>query len=316
VAPEPAPKPAVRVPLSAGFVVLWLAALLLLAPTARAQSGGIQTFAGETLFAQGTRVSLTSFLERKGTLRAGSGSLADPTHRRLTEQREVLGIDHGLLRNLTFTVLLPRVSRRMTSTGATQRSTGLGDVALMTKWRFMHQTRERGATHLSLVTGVEAPTGETRERDNGALLPPGLQPGSGSWNPFAAVVLTSSQGLWRFDASVFHQLKRTGSQHYNQGDVTVLEAAVAYRFLHQRYPGHAASARLGLQWRRKGRDRAAGGAVLASGSEELFLRSGIGWHPTPAWDVSFSYDVPLRQDVRAVQLATDSRLRLAVGLRF
>jgi hypothetical protein len=289
---------------------------LLLAPAAAAQSGGIETFAGETLFAEGTRVSLTSLVERKDTLRSGTSSVRDPLNRSFTERREVLGVDHGLSRNLTFTLLVPRVSRRLSSTAGNLRGEGLGDVAVMTKWRFMHHTQELGATHVSLVTGVETPTGETREHDGGVRLPPGLQPGSGSWDPFAAVVATASRGLWRYDASIFHKLNRTGDQRFDEGDLTVLDAAVAYRFLHERYPGPSASGRLGLQWRHKERDDAAGRTVLASGGEELFLRSGLSWHPTPAWDVSISYDVPLRQDARATQLTTDSRLKLAVGLRF
>jgi len=291
-------------------------AALLLASSVSAQSGGIETFAGETLFAEGTRVSLTSLVEQKDTLRSGTSSVKNPRNLSYTERREVLGIDHGLSRNLTFTLLVPRVSRRLSGRAGALRGEGLGDVAVMTKWRFLHHTQERGATHVSLVTGVETPTGETREHDGGVRLPPGLQPGSGSWDPFAAVVATASRGLWRFDASVFHKLNRTGDQRYDEGDLTVLEAAVAYRFLHEQYPGPSASARLGLQWRHQERDHAAGRKVLASGAEEYFLRSGISWHPAPAWDLSISYDVPLRQDVRATQLSTDSRLKLALGLRF
>lgn len=290
--------------------------LPLLAPGLAAQSGGIELFAGETLFAEGTRVSFTSLVEHKGTVRAGTSSVNDPFDLDYTERREVLGVDHGVHRNVTLSLLVPRVSRRLGSTLGTLRGEGLGDVALMSKWRFHHSTREQGATHYSLVTGVETPTGETREHDGGVRLPPGLQPGSGSWDPFAAVVATRSEGLWRFDASLFHKLNRTGDQRFDAGDLTVAEAAVAYRFWFERYPGPTASARIGLQWRDEERDKAATGTVLASGGEELFLRTGLSFHPAPAWDVSFSVDVPLRQDVRAVQLTTDSRVKLAVGLRF
>ena len=85
---------------------------LLLVPAASAQSGGIELFAGETLFAEGTRVSLTSLVEKKRTLRAGSSSVADPLDLEFTERREVFGVDHGLNRDLTLSVLVPRVSRR------------------------------------------------------------------------------------------------------------------------------------------------------------------------------------------------------------
>lgn len=47
--------------------------LLLLAPAVDAQDGGIEVFAAETLFASGTRVSLTHIYESKGSLRRGTG---------------------------------------------------------------------------------------------------------------------------------------------------------------------------------------------------------------------------------------------------
>jgi hypothetical protein len=290
--------------------------LLVFAPGLAAQSGGIELFAGETLFAEGTRVSFTSLVEHSDSLRSGTSKVADPADLSFTERREVLGLDHGLHKDLTVSMLVPWVSKRFSSTAGALRADGLGDVALMTKWRFHQDLRELGTTHFSLVTGVEAPTGETREKQGGVRLPPGVQPGSGSWDPFAALVTTRSQGLWRLDGMLFHKLNRTGDQGLDRGDLTVVEGAVAYRFWHERYPGPTASARVGLQWRHEERDRVNGSKVLASGSEELLLRTGLGFHPTPAWDVSLSLDVPLRQDVRATQLTLDSRLKLAVGLRF
>ena len=48
-----------------------LLALPLSAPSL-AQQGGIEVFAGETLFEQGTRISISHIHTRKGTLREGS----------------------------------------------------------------------------------------------------------------------------------------------------------------------------------------------------------------------------------------------------
>ena len=49
---------------------------------------------------------------------------------------------------------------------------------------------------------------------------------------------------------------------------------------------------------------------------ELLLRTGLGWHPKPNWDVSLAFDVPLYQDYEGTQLGLDYRTFIAVGLRF
>ena len=73
----------------------------------------------------------------------------------------------------------------------------------------------------------------------------------------------------------------------------MLEVAAAYRFLHRKYPGPSASARIGLQWRHDGRSELDGLSLSDSGSDELRLRPGLGWHPKPNIDISLSVDIPL-----------------------
>lgn len=286
------------------------------APAAWAQSGGIEIFAGETLFAEGTRVSLTGLQEVKGTLRSGSHRVNDPLNRKTIQNRTVLGLDHGVAQQLTLSALLPWVQHRGHTIAGNVRSEGAGDAAVLAKWRFFAWYAEQQALSMSLVAGTEAPTGETHAQDNGVRLPPSLQPGSGAWNPFGALVATWDHGLFRTDGLLLHKRNGRGDQHKQVGDLTVVGLDVGYRFLHTQYPGPTASAKAGLQWRHSDQDRVSGNTVSSSGGDELRLRTGLGWHPTPAWDVTLSYEMPLRQDVHGTQLVVDHRASLAVGLRF
>jgi len=84
-----------------------------------------------------------------------------------------------------------------------------------------------------------------------------MQPGSGAWNPFAAVSATLDIARLRFDARAFYKRHGEGAQDLQPGDFVSLEVDAAYHFLHTRYPGPTASAKLGLQWRRQDRDELA-----------------------------------------------------------
>ena len=281
-----------------------------------AQEGGIEVFAAGTLFAEGTRVSLSHIYKREGTLYQGSSEVPDPLDRVFEEHRIVAGVDHGFRPDLTVSALLPFVTKELTSNAGDVRSSGLGDLAVLAKFRAYKDDWKRGAFHLSAIGGLEIPTGKTSETDNGFRLPPELQPGLGSWNPFLGLSTNVNLDRLRLDALAFYKLNTEGAQDFEKGDFFSLAIGGAYRFLHTKYPGATASARLGLQWRHEGQARVAGATIANSGSDELLLRPGLAWHPKPNIDISLVVDVPLYQDVEGQQLGLDYRTFLALGIRF
>ena len=131
-----------------------------------------------------------------------------------------------------------------------------------------------------------------------------------------AVSANLNRGRARFDAVAFYKLNTEGSQDFEKGDFVSLEVDAAYRFLHTKYPGPTASAKLGLQWRHDGRDTTSGDKLSNTGTTALLARTGITWHPTPASDVSLSVDLPIHQRVNGKQLGLDNRVFVAVGIRF
>lgn len=302
--------------LRSSLLVLGPAFLFLSQGVAHSQEGGIEVFAAGTLFDQGTRVSVSHIFKRSASLVRGRDEVSDPLDQVLEEHRLVAAVDHGLRPELTLSALFPFVSKRFDSNAGDVDSAGVGDVALLAKYRAYKRDWKRGALNVSLIGGLELPTGETSARSGGARLSPGLQTGQGSWNPFFGLATNVNLNRLRFDALAFYKLNTEGSQDFEKGDFLVLEVDAAYRFLHTKYPGPTASAKLGLQWRHEGRATQSGGAIANSGSDELRLRSGLGWHPAPNIDITLAVDVPLYQDFNGTQLGLDYRTFLAVGIRF
>jgi hypothetical protein len=286
------------------------------ATPAAAQEGGIEVFAAETLFATGTRVSVTHIEKRKGTLYDGGDAVSDPLGRVLDERKIVAAVDHGLRADLTLSALLPILEKELESSGGDLRSSGVGDFAVLAKYRLYKQDWRRGAFHVSGIGGVEVPTGSTSERDGGARLAPGLQPGLGAWNPFFGLSLNLNLDRFRFDALAFYKENTEGAQDFEKGDFLALEVDAAYRFYHAKYPGPSASAKVGLQWRHEGSAELDGASVVDSGSEELRLKTGLGWHPRPGIDISLSYALPIHEDYDGQQLGLDHRVSLGIGVRF
>jgi len=306
-----------------GRLALALAALCLLAfrgSPALSQEGGIEVFAAETLFDQGFRISQSHLYQRSGELYSGSSRIGDAQDRVFQEHRSVTGIDYGILPGLTLSALLPVVYKQQEQLSGggreTLESSGLGDIAFLGKYRIYKRDWKRGAFHFTAISGLEMPTGATNERHDGARLSPSLQPGSGSWDPFAALSTNLGLDRLRFDGLLFFKANTEGSQDFADGDFFAAEVDAAYRFWHTKYPGPTASARLGVQWRHQERAEANDRGIANSGSDETILRAGLTFHPVPSMDLTLSVDVPVYRDLNGQQLGRDFRTFLALGFRF
>jgi hypothetical protein len=301
----------------------WLCLSALLScplSSARAQEGGIEVFAAETLFARGWRVSESYLYKRAGSFYRGSHAANDPKDRVLEEHRAVTGIDYGFFPGLTVSALIPvvykRQKQRLTGSPRTLESFGAGDIAVLGKYRYFKRDWQRSAIHLAVITGLEVPSGDTGEDENGVRLPPNLQPGSGSWDPITALAANLELNRWRFDALALAKWNTEGAQDFEEGDFFALELDSAYRFWHTKYPGPTASAKLGIQWRHEESDRMDSRRLADSGLDELVLRAGLTFHPIPRMDLTLSADVPFYRDVKGEQLVREVRTFFGFGIRF
>lgn len=281
-----------------------------------AQDGGIEIFAGETLFEDGWRVSLSGLYRQDRGLRRGSDEVEDPLHTSFQEMRTILGIDYGFRADVTFSALLPYVDKRLETELGTVSSHGFGDASLIAKYRLLHDLWHAGGMAGALVGGVETPTGATHEMQGGVRLPPGMQPGRGAWNPFLAGSFTYEQGKARFDTTLFYKFNTEGAEDFEQGDFLSFRLSAGYRVIMTRYPGPTLGVGLGLQYRHEGRATWMGQTVTNSGSDLLQIIPALSYHPIPRVDVSLGVSLPIWEDYNGTQLAREYRLWLKLGLRF
>jgi len=300
--------PAIQPP---GLLRALFASALFAAP-AFAQSGGIEIFAGETIFSHGTRVSLSHLYEERGTAYAGANETANPTDAEFTRHRLIAGYNYGLNARVTLGALVPFIDPELqfdaTGGRASLGESGLGDTSLFGKYRLYTKDAYRRSFNVSFIGGMEVPTGQT-----GSV---GPTPGDGSWDPFGAFAITESIGRWRFDGLLLYKWNTEGNRGVEFGDELSLGASMAYRYWHKPYPGPSHSARIGLLYQDIQSDRRSGSSLANTGSERLFLRPALGFHPIPAIDLSINVDVPLYQRFDGTQLGFDFRTFVAFGFRF
>ena len=299
---------------------LSLLALGALPAAVYAQQGGVELFVGETLFVGGTRLSATWLHEETSGLLRSTSSATDPDGLAVDRDTVVLGAMHGLRRGTDVTVLVPVIGTQAAFGAPPNRTetdhTDLGDVSVTIRQRLHHAHWERSAWATSVLLGIQTPTGATDERRGGALLPANLQAGSGSWDPFVSVASTLELDRLRLDANALYFTPTEGDQQFQGGDVFSATLTVGYRALMTQYPGPTVSLKGGVRYRSEGRAEQAGVDLLGFGREEVALRAGATWHPTPDLDVVFTLEVPVYQDVNELQPDVDYRLLAGVGWRF
>jgi hypothetical protein len=287
---------------------------------ARAQDGALELFTAETLFEGGVHVTEKAIYRHFEDLYEGSERVSNPEDQARSEFLFVTGADYGLREDLTLSVLVPvvyTVTEERDATGwSRQHVAGLGDVFLAVKHRFVRELWTRSAFTVAGVLGLELPTGATNVRDDGERIAPARQPGSGSWDPVAALALTLSVDRFRLDALVRYKLNTEGAHDLDNSDVLTAAIRGKYRFLHMRYPGPTAAFELGLRYRYETDAFQDGDKLSDFGGDRLVGRVALTSHPTPGTDLNLSCDLPLYQTYRGTQLGLKLSVALGFGLRF
>ncbi|MFB6272946.1 MAG: transporter [Salinibacter sp.] len=142
----------------------------------------------------------------------------------LTSRWAVFGVLPVLDKNLDATIPKgPRKGERIE-----RGPTGLGDARLFARYTVWARDRPGQTQRLAPLVGLELPTGPDDATDALGRLPQPLQLGSGSWDPFAGLVVTWQTLRWQVDVSPVYQVN-TAANGFDFGDEARLDVASKYR---------------------------------------------------------------------------------------
>jgi hypothetical protein len=277
---------------------------------------GAQTFNTALPVAEGNFVFREQFLYRGAS---DDPSLAD---RDLSVSGAISVLGYGVTSDLTLFGALPYLDKELTLDGpGGQRlergSHGIGDARLFARYTLFHDDAPGRTFRIAPFFGVETPTGDDHAADRFGRLPPPLQSGSGSWDPFGGLVLTYQTLDYELDAQLAYQAN-TEANGFAFGDVTRLDGAVQYRLWPRQLGGGVPGFLYGVlesNLIHRDNNEFDGKGDANSGGTQLFLSPGL-QYVTRRWVVEGIVQLPVVQDLNGTALEDDVIVRAGFRVNF
>lgn len=231
----------------------------------------------------------------------------------------VLG--YGIDADLSVFAVLPYFDKRLKVTSGGQRltrsSSGLGDASLFGRYVLWRENWRGSAFRLSAFGGIETPTGEDNETDGVGRLPAAVQPGSGSWDPFAGLVATYQTLDFQVDGQLAYKAN-TEANDFEFGDILRADASLQYRLWPRTLSGGVPGFLYGVieaNLIHRGNNRVAGASDPNSGGFTLRLVPGL-QYVTRRWVAEAVVEVPVAQNLNGTALENDYVLRAGFRVNF
>lgn len=217
---------------------------------------------------------------------------------------------YGLTERLAFSLTAPYIDKEQKSAvSPTISDSGLGDINLMSKYRIWSEDLPGEARRISLVGGLELPTGD----DNAQL-----KLGSGSVDPVAGVLFTNQSLAQEFDVDFTYQFN-TKASSYEFGDVFKYNVAYQRRVWPRTLPEKGVYSQVNLVLELNGeharKDKSNEDIVKDSGGNTLFLSPGLQF-AAKRWVLETSLQLPIIQDLNGDQIETDYTIVTSLRLTF
>lgn len=196
-------------------------------------------------------------------------------------------------------------------------TTGIGDARLFARYTAYTYTGPGRTFRVAPFLGIEMPTGDDDDRDDLGMLPPLLQLGSGSWDPFGGVVLTWQTLAYEIDAQVGYKAN-TRDNGFEFGDEVNVDASLQYRLLPRELgagvPGFLYGV-LEANFLHQDSNRIGGVRDPDSGATAFFLSPGL-QYVTRKWILEAIVQVPVARDRNGTALRDDILVRVGFRINF
>jgi hypothetical protein len=226
---------------------------------------------------------------------------------------------YGFTSKASVLIKVPLLVKELREINSPDRGdAGLGDTTVLGKYRVYTNNFKGGTSRLSLLAGLELPTGSDDERDSVGTLPQPLQLGSGSVDVIGGGAYTYQTLDYEVDVDLRYKFNREANQ-FDFGDVFQYNFAFQKRILPVTLPDKGIysqwNALLEFNGSFADKNESLGAEVGSSGGHTLFLSPGI-QYVSQRVVYEFSYQQPVVQDLNGNQLETDYKLALSARVQF
>jgi len=222
-----------------------------------------------------------------------------------------LVLAYGASPKLALFGVLPYVDKRLDITVGGKRirreTQGLGDGVFFGRYTVYQRDRPGDTLRIAPFAGLKTPTGLHNQRDAFGLVPRILQPGSGSWDPFAGIAITRQTLDWEFDIAAKYQFN-TRASGFTFGDEARADASFQYRIFPRTLESSGVPAFVyavlesNLIW--NGKNSALGVSDLNSGGLTWNLAPGL-QYVTDRFVLETAIQIPTVQNVNGTALESN-----------
>jgi len=232
----------------------------------------------------------------------------------------VLG--YGVTADLALFGVVPVAKKKLKlntpgGTRVTRKDSGLGDVRAFARYTAYKNNMPGGSIRIAPFAGIELPTGSNTRTDALGRLPPSVQLGSGSWDPFGGVIVTYQTLDFQIDAQASYQVN-TKADGFEFGDVARLDGSLQYRLWPGKLSDDTSAFLYGvseLNLIHKDKNEANGIGNPNSGGTSLWGLVGL-QYVTARRIVEAGVQLPLVQDLNGTALERDYIVRGSVRFNF
>lgn len=260
------------------------------------------------------RIRMNYFYMDKDRYVKGSSAALNPVNKRVTIHKELLRFYYGLFNDFHVVVTIPYLSKKqeteMSGKKVKKDTSGLGDIKLIGKIRILRQSPEGHGLSMALAGGMKLPTGKDDAKREGVLIPPPLQPGSGSTDYILGIFGTKKFSRFFLHSNIMYQICTEGSQEYKFGNILTYNLALVY-------PVASYIDIVGeLNGSYKGKDKQVGSKLVNTGGYELYFSPGIKFNLSSS--VIFELSIPLCiwKDLNGTQNASDWKIVAGISYVF
>lgn len=293
-------------------------------PCLLALAAGLPAFAAPgapITFNTALPVARGEFIARAQAISNQSGEDPSGAYRDRTARTLVGVLGYGATPRLALFGVLPYRDSELSLDSAGQRvsrkAEGWGDLRLFGRYTLLQRDRPGNNFRLAPFFGLETPTGRDHADDALGEVPPPVQPGSGSWDPFAGLVATYQTFAYQWDAQISYQ-NNNAANGFEAGDLGRLDASLQYRLLPRRMGSGVPDFLYGVieaNLIHQRRNKVGGVTDPDSGGTRLFLAPGL-QYVTRRWILEAAVQLPVVQDLNGTALENESITRVSFRYNF
>ena len=263
----------------------------------------------------GVGINLSTRYSKRSDLQKGTDKVGNPSNEATKSSQTTLLLDYLVTDGLTAILAVPYINQTASYGNVKQTTKGLGDVAVYGKYSV---SKPDANSEILVLLGVELPTGSTDEGDSTGPFSITQQLGSDSTD-----FILGAAAVWGFSTFATYgdfSYKINGSEPYTFGNFLGLNAGINYALPSMDQFSLVGEVNAEVAERDKsdiaGPGVLAGGDVRDTGYRKIYLSPGIQWRAGKNSSLTFNAQVPVYQNLKGTQLASDVNYTLGASLRF